>query len=491
MASIAGKLPLRAAAKSGDGIYQRIGVRPLVNCKGTYTIITGSQTLPEVKAAMDEAGRHYVHLDELMDAVGQRLADLTKAPWGMVSAGCAAALTHSTAACMVGSNPEKMQRLPLTAGFKHEVVMPRESRNVYDHAIRMTGAHIVTPASRAEFLAALRPSTAMVALLGATVPQHPMALEEMTEAAHRQGIPVLVDAAAERLTIPNYYLGKGVDLVAYSGGKCLRGPQCAGLLLGRKDLLKAAWINSAPHHAFGRSLKVGKEEIMGMLAAVEAWTKRNHDAEWKQWEGWLGHIKDKVEAVNGVRTEKVLPTGPSNNAPQLKITWDASKINATGTEIAAALLAGDPRVILHFGDDFLQVMPYMMVPGDDKIAGERLQAVLKNPPARAPQPAPGTASSVAGQWDVHLEYVRGEATHTLYLEEANGKLRGQHRGEFLSGDLTGTRTGARVRFASSHAYEGTALGYHFDGAIVGDTMSGTVDLEEYGKAQFTAKRHWA
>src|SRR5262245_24742050 len=297
LASITSRLPLRAAPGAGN-LYQRIGVRPMINCKGTYTIISGSQSLPEVKRAMEEASRHYVHIDELMEAAGKRLAELTKAEWGMVTAGCAAALTHATSACVAGADPEKMQRLPKADWPKREVVMPKQSRNVYDHAIRMTGVTMITPSTKEEFLAALRPTTAMVALLGENLPKHPMRMEEITEAAHRLGIPVLVDAAAERLTIPNVYLGRGADMVAYSGGKCLRGPQSAGLLLGKKDLIRAAWINSAPHHAFGRSLKVGKEEIMGMLAAVEAWTARDHDAEWKQWEGWLAHIREQVEKVS-------------------------------------------------------------------------------------------------------------------------------------------------------------------------------------------------
>jgi hypothetical protein len=154
LAGLAARLPLKAAKSSNATVYQRIGVKPLVNCKGTFTIISGSQTLPEVKEAMDEASRHYVHLDELMDGVGRRLAELTKAEWGIVTAGCAAALTHATAAAIAGADPEKMQRLPQLAGLKNEVVMPRQSRNVYDHAIRMLGVTMVTPESREQFCSA-------------------------------------------------------------------------------------------------------------------------------------------------------------------------------------------------------------------------------------------------------------------------------------------------------------------------------------------------
>jgi D-glucosaminate-6-phosphate ammonia-lyase len=491
LANWTGRLPLRAAPAPGANIYERIGVRPVVNCRGTFTIISGSQSLPEVKAAMNEASRHYVHLDEVMDGVGRRLAELTKAEWGIVTAGCAAALTHATAACIAGSNPEKMQRIPMLEGMKNEVVMPRQSRNVYDHAIRMTGVKMVTPESRDEFLAALRPSTAMVAILGEDLSRHPMKLEEMSEAAHKHGVPVIVDAAAERLTIPNFYLTKGADMVAYSGGKCLRGPQCAGLLLGRKDLLQAAWINSAPHHAFGRSLKVGKEEIMGMLAAVEAWVTRDHDAEWKQWEAWLGTIREKVTTVATVKTEIMQPNGPSNYAPTMRISWDAAKLGAGGNEVAAALLEGSPRIVITAGQNSLTVMPYMMMPGDDAIAAKRIHEVLSNPPRRVnPMPGP-SGPPLSGSWDVELHYIRGAAMHTLELEEKGGEVLGQHHGEFLAGDIRGSHTGSRVSLRSSHRYEGTSVTYQFDGTVKDKEIMGTVDLAEYGKAQFTARRRLA
>src|SRR5205085_3998219 len=164
--------------------------------------------------------------------------------------------------------------------------------------------------------------------------------------ARKRGVPVVVDAAAEILTIPNVHLERGATAVAYSGGKCLRGPQAAGLLLGDKALLQAAWINSAPHHAFGRSLKVGKEEIMGMLTAVEMWTKRDHNREWAQWEAWLGNISEKVKTVAGVTTHLEQPDSLSNYAPTLRIEWDGARVGITGSEVAAHLLNTEPRIIL-------------------------------------------------------------------------------------------------------------------------------------------------
>jgi len=376
--------------------------------------------------------------------------------------------------------------------------MPRPSRNQYDHAMRILGVTMITPQTREQFLEALRPSTAMVALLGEALSQHPMTLEEMAAAAHARNIPVLVDAAAERLTIPNVYLNKGADMVGYSGGKCLRGPQCAGLLLGRKDLLQAAWVNSAPHHAFGRSMKVGKEEIMGMLAAVEAWTRRDHQAEWKEWEGWLETIQQKAASVPTVRSEITQPRGPSNVAPTLRVYWNAAKVGLTGGQLVAALDAGSPRITLTGSDSVnaqgetsFSINPYMMMPGEDAIVARRILEVLTNPPQAAPPDESPASVEISGRWNADLDFDRGQARHTLYLEQSGERLVGTHRGEFLSGDLRGTVNGSRVRFRSSHRYEGTSIGYGFTGTLASGGMSGTVDLDEYGKATFTAKRHWA
>jgi seryl-tRNA(Sec) selenium transferase len=245
----------------GENLYQSIGVTPLVNCRGTFTIISGSQSLPEVKRAMEAASHSYVHLDELMEAVSQRLAHLTKAEWAIVTAGCAAALTHATSACITGGDPEKMQRVPNLTGLKNEVVVPRYSRNEYDHAVRMLGVKMVEVETAAQFETAIGPQTAMVMILSCpAAEQGELSIPNACAIARRKGVPVIVDAAAETLTIPNIHLQHGANLVAYSGGKCLRGPQAAGLLLGQKDLVRAAWINSAPHHAFGRALKVGKKK---------------------------------------------------------------------------------------------------------------------------------------------------------------------------------------------------------------------------------------
>ena len=225
--------------KPGADVYTSIGVRPLINARGTFTIISGSTMLPEVRAAMDAAARKYVHLDELADAVGARLAELTGAEWGLVTNGCSAGLTLAAAACVAGGNPDLHVRLPNLSGFpKDEAVIPTHSRNVYDAAIRSVGLRVVEVSTVAEFEAALGPRTALIYIMaGPRVDESPLSLQAMAPIAKAKGVPIVVDAAAEILTIPNVHLKNGATIVAYSGGKCLRGPQTGGLLLGRKDLV--------------------------------------------------------------------------------------------------------------------------------------------------------------------------------------------------------------------------------------------------------------
>jgi len=481
----------------GGGLYPSIGVTPIVNCRGTYTIITGSETLPEVQRAMDAASHAYVHMDELMEAVGQRLADLTKAEWGIVTAGCAAALTHATCACIAGCDPEKMQRLPNLAGLKDEVVVPRYSRNEYDHAVRMLGVKMVEVETDAQFEAALSPRTAMVMILSCPAAEKgELSIPNACAMARRKNVPVIVDAAAETLTIPNIHLQHGAHMVAYSGGKCLRGPQAAGLLLGQKDLVRAAWINSAPHHAFGRSMKVGKEEIMGMLAAVEMWMRRDHGAEWNQWQAWLDTIAAQATQVPGVTSEILQPEDLSNHAPRLRLHWDAERLGIAGSEAEDILWHGHPRIAVNESSgtrrdrasSSLTIMPYMMMPGDDQVAAAAIRKLLANPPHFAVPEPEAPAVDVTGEWVADLAFVSGSSRHHFTFEQRDRQLGGIDRGDILSGKLTGAVEGRRVTFRSAQRIEGSTLRFEFSGDVAGGQMEGVVELGEYGQARFTAQR---
>ncbi len=356
--------------------YVGVGVRPLINCKGTLTMYGGSVMLPEVRQAMTEASRQYVHIEELIEGVGRRIGEVMKAEFGLVTNGCAAALCQVTAACVAGTDPDRIARLPDTTGMKNEVITLKTHRHAYDHAIRMVGIALVEADDDAESLRAVfNERSAMVAIFGDRAGDGALTVAEIVDIAHDHGVPVFVDAAAERPDIPNPYLTDGVDAVAYSGGKCLRGPQASGLVLGRRNLLWAAFMNGAPHHSIARPMKAGKEEIMGLLAAVEQWVTRDHETEWREWEGYLRTITDAVESLPSIRTEIRQP-GRSNVAPVLQINWDTSEIGINSNEVVQQLSEGEPRIEMGGGDG-LSVMPYMMEPGEDVQVAARLREILE------------------------------------------------------------------------------------------------------------------
>lgn len=486
------------AASTHSALYEAIGVRPIINARGTFTILTGSQTLPAVKDAMRQASESYVQMDELMSGVSQKLAELTGAPWGIVTAGCCAALTNFTAAVIAGTNPERMQRLPNLTGLKSEVIIPEYSRNVYDHAVRMLGVTIITVKTPEEMQAAFSEKTAMIYIFAGPGDEGPLGTKAVCDLARPHGVPVIVDAAAEGLTIPNIHLGRGATAVAYSGGKCIRGPQAAGLLLGDKKLLEAAWANSAPHHAFGRSLKVGKEEIMGMLAAVEAWKTRDHEAEYRSWHTQLDYISGQATKIDGVTTHVHEPEGLSNRTPSLRIEWDGTQLGITGQELGQLLLETEPRIALGGSSgarpdrmkSTITVTPWMMLPGEDKIVAARICNALKEHPTyENPHAQQGELASIAGQWQATLTFALGSAEHVLVFEQHETSLLGTHFGEYGSGDLTGSVTANQVKFRSSQQIEGQRLSYEFAGTVSGDTMSGTLNMGEYGMSQWSAKRH--
>ena len=489
--------PSTGGLQVGPNIYQSIGVRPFISGTGTLTVNGGSLELPEVRAAMDAAAQHMVQLDELMEAVGRRLAELTHAEWGIVTAGCAAAMTHATSACVAGGNPDKHIHLPNAAGLdKDEVIIPKHSRNNYDAAIRAVGVRIIEVENAQELEAAIGPRSAMIYIFaGPRADAGPPSFEEITRIARQHNIPVLTDAAAEVLTIPNVHLQRGSTMVAYSGGKQLRGPQCSGLLLGRKDLLKAAWVHSAPHHGFSRNMKVGKEEIIGALAAVEAWVKRDHKAEWQAMLARLDHIAKKTSSIDGVSTEVREPTGLSNRSPGLSVRWDAAKLGITGRQVSHILNTTDPRILVggsQGSQNGISITAFNLASGDERVVADRLHAVLSAPrAANTTEPPKQPVADLSGVWDLHIEYAASTGEHSLSLQQQDGHVQGVHRGEFVARDLAGSVDGDTVEMRSSLPEQtiGNALNFTFTGKITGDTMSGDLDMGEYLSARWSAKRH--
>jgi L-seryl-tRNA(Ser) seleniumtransferase len=388
--------------------------------------------------------------------------------------------------------------MPNLTGFpKDEVIIPTHSRNVYDAAVRAVGVRVVEVGTGEELDAAFGPRTAMVYILaGPEADKGPLSTRAVAQIANQKHVPVLVDAAAEILTVPNVHLENGATLVTYSGGKCIRGPQSAGLLLGRKDLVRAAWVHSAPHHGFARSMKVGKEEAIGMLMAVEMWVKRDHRAEWSRWLAWLNSIATHVSRIEGVTTSISETKQLSNRTPSLTIRWDRKRLGISGAALAKHLLDTEPRIATPGGRDrgdeaSISITPYMMSSGEERIVAENVYAALSNAPRRdAPAPARAPASDVTGQWDLRIEYVASISTHALHLKQVGNRLEGSHLGDFVSRDLSGTIEGDTVEISSSYTERhGDALSFRFAGTVAGDSMSGTLDMGEYLTATWSARKH--
>ena len=484
---------------SETNIYRAMGVEPIINCRGSYTIIGGSIKRPKVKLALEAASTNFVQLDELAEAVGKRLAELTKSEWGMVSSGCAAGVKHITAACVTGGSPERLIRIPDLTGFeKTEVIIPRYSRQHYDHAVRNIGVKIITVSTPEELEKAINSKTAMIYLTSGTPGAasdtgQPLSLEVIASIAKPKNIPILMDAAAESLTIPPYHLKRGADIVAYSGGKTIRGPQSAGLMLGNKNILLAAWQASAPHHGPGRDNKLDRDEIVGMVAAVEDWLERDHEGEWKRWLSWLEVISKKVTQINGISTKVIEPVNLNNKYPVLHIIWDPEKFYVTGYEIAEEVGRNKPRIALGNRDEpdgtsSIQITPGHMQAGEEKIVSDRLFEVLSK--KRSPKPEMKTpATNLSGRWDVEVHYALSTSQHSFTIEQDGNWIQGTHKGDMDTKNMVGTIDGDEVKIKSTIPIVGNIIIYLFSGKVSGDTISGDIHMGEYLTAKFTAKRN--
>jgi len=480
-----------------DNLFTRIGVRPIINGHGTFTIISGSRSLPQVKQAMYDASFYFVHLDELMTAVGKELGQLTGAEWGIATTGCEAAIALATIACIAGTDPEKSQALPYIKA-KDQVIIPKHSRNPYDFGVRMTGAEVVEVDSAEELRAKLSERTAMIYILsGPAAENGPLSIPNICAIAKEKDVPVFVDAAAEEPLVPNIHIQHGATLVGYSGGKCMRGPQSSGMLIGQKDLCRAAYFQAAPHHNYGRAYKCSKEEVMGLLAAVRQWYKRDHAAEQREWLSWLQHIESRVKGLPSITTEYLQPEDLSNRSPRLRIHWDANALKITGTELYARLDAGMPRILVDGGTGVrptnmastLTIMPYMMDPGEDRIIADAIYEGLTKPGHYDDPIIPtGAPAQVQGQWSVAIQYSRGIGEQRFTLEQSGNDLTGVQQGELYKATLKGVIHADQIEIRSTMEVSGNSVPWTFKGSVQGSSMNGTVHLGEYGDATWKATR---
>ena len=378
----AGAAPAAAAAAAPD-YFRELGVRPFINAAGTYTAMTASLMPPEVMDAINYASRHYVMLDELQDKVGARIASRLRCEAAMVTAGAASALTLGTAAVLTGTDRQKIVDLPNLAGMKSEVIIQKAHRFGYDHAVRNCGVRLVEVETPEDLERAVNPQTAMMLFynnnnLVGRIPDH-----EFVALGRKHAIPTFNDAAADVPPVENLwkFTEMGFDLVTFSGGKGIRGPQSAGLLLGRKDLIAAARLNAPPNgNTIGRGMKVNKEEILGMLAALELYLARDHAREMRDFENRAETIRKAAQEVPGVTAEIFVPE-VANHVPHVRIAWDAASLGLTADAVVDALRAGNPSIATRGEEGALVVGVWMMRSGEDRVVARRIREVLRTRPA--------------------------------------------------------------------------------------------------------------
>jgi len=369
--------------QSGN-VYEELGVTTVINCQGTMTMLGGSLPHPELEAVMTLAGRHFVSIPDLEVAAGKRITQMLKLPpdySALVASGAAAAIQSGLAGVLTGDNEALIRQLPDLTGMKSEVIIQKTHRNPFDHQLRSTGVKLVEIETRDQLRRAVNDRTALMHFTNFANAAGQIKVDEWVKLAKQYNVPCMNDAAADTPPMSHLwdYANMGYDLVTFSGGKAIRGPQCAGLLIGRKDLVGYALLNNSPHEdTLGRSQKVGKEEIVGMVKALELFLKEDHDALAKEWQGRLESISRQITKVPGVTTSFFTPD-IANHVPHMQIIWDPARIALTPHQVAQALRNSKPAIVISAGEDRpgLAMNSFMLQPGEDEIVASQLAQVFR------------------------------------------------------------------------------------------------------------------
>jgi L-seryl-tRNA(Ser) seleniumtransferase len=373
---------LEAAAKKEPGVYEALGVKPVINATGTVTVLGGSLMPPEVVAAWVQASKHFVNLLDLHDRVGERIAKLIGVEAALVTTGAAGALLLGTAAVVTRGQGKLIRRLPDTAGMRNEVLIQKAHHGCYDNQLTDVGVKLVDVETAADVRRSINDRTALMFFMNFADAEGKIHHKEWLALARRHKVPTLLDAAADVPPVERLaeYNQMGFDLVAFSGGKALRGPNDTGLLLGKKDLIEAAKRNANPHcGTIGRMMKVSKEDMVALLAAVERYVRVDHKAEWAEWERRLGVIEKALKGVPSVRCERIVPA-IANHVPHLIITWDERRVRTTRERLTKDLAAGEPPILIGrvagTGDKGVLISVFVLQAGEDRIVAERLRGLL-------------------------------------------------------------------------------------------------------------------
>ncbi len=365
-------------ASSPSSLYARLGVKPVINGVGVVTVLGGSIMPPEVVRAMEEASRYFIPLPELEKKVGERIAELLQAPAAMVTCGAASAIAVGTAACLSQGDPAKLRQLPDRQGIRFEVIQQKSHRSGYEHQMELCGAKIVTVETRKELEGAINEKTGMMFFLNKGEPDGEIKSGEFVKIGKDRGVPTMNDAASDATPKENLwkYTRQGFDLVIFSGGKALRGPQSSGLLLGRKDLIEASFPAMSPFGGIGRGMKVGKEELCGLLAAVERYLKVDHEAEFRELEARVASIRTALKGIAGIQTDRHVPV-IANEVPHVTVQWDESAKGLSSQQVSEKLMAGDPPIhVQRPGQGQLLISVWMMRSDEHKLVGRRLREIL-------------------------------------------------------------------------------------------------------------------
>ena len=363
--------------------YEELGVTTVINCQGTMTMLGGSILRPELEAVMAMAGRHFVSIPELEVAAGKRIAEMLKLPDGytaLVTSGAAAAIESGLAGILTGDNEAFIRQIPDLTGMKSEVIIQKSHRNPFDHQLRSTGIKLIEIETRDELRQAVNDRTAMMHFSNFANASGQIKVDEWVQLAKQYNIPCMNDAAADTPPVSHLwdYTNMGYDLVTFSGGKAMRGPQCGGLLIGRKELVANALLNNCPHEdTIGRSQKVGKEEILGMVKALEVYLREDHDALAREWQSRLEGISRELTRVPGVSTEFFTPD-VANHVPHMRIMWD-SRIALEPKEASKLLRSSKPSIAIGGGEGKpgLSMCSFMLQTGEDKIVAQQLSRILR------------------------------------------------------------------------------------------------------------------
>ncbi len=359
--------------------FKELGIRTFINAAGTYTSMTGSLMPKEVIDAISYGSLEYVNLDELQDKVGERIAQLLNCEYATVSSGCFGAMSIAMAGVMSGKDPKKIKQLPDVNGLKHEVILQESHSIGYSQALTNVGAKLVKVKTSEDLEKAINEKTAMLWFLNANTDNGEIKWEEFISLGKKHNIPTFIDCAADVPPVENLFkfTRMGFDMVAFSGGKGLRGPQSAGLLLGRRNYIEAARLHTPPRgETIGRGMKVNKEEVLGMLAALELYLARDHKAEWEMWEKQINLISDSAKSIDGVQTIIHVPPH-ANHVPSLKISWDENKVKISPNEVREKLRNGTPSIETVGNKNEIGITTWMMVPGQEKIVAKKIQKILK------------------------------------------------------------------------------------------------------------------